>query len=314
MKVSSRGYGDAVRGLSHGKGAKVSLGRGTPAKREGSDGDLTLRNTDRGVILYAKYGGHWYSIHTSQPLVAGMIIMWAGTVATIPGNWAICDGNNGTPDLRSRFIIASGTTDTYAGLGSKVDPGDNYLASDLPVTGQTDIWTEAAQEVVADSVHTCSIGTGTHGGNTAICGASTAHVLATARLPGHVHTFNDTYRSGAVTTGLGGSTGTGTGTTSPTDNTTGTTGANGYKHLHNIPPLTLDTYAAAGLPTADGSTTYSEGAGVTYGSHSLQPDADKKPVVDMYCLAFIMFMGGGAEPGTEGWNWGGGSTELGRIG
>lgn len=38
----------------------------------------------------------------------GAIIMWSGTVASIPAGWAFCDGANGTPDLRKRFVIASG--------------------------------------------------------------------------------------------------------------------------------------------------------------------------------------------------------------
>jgi hypothetical protein len=37
----------------------------------------------------------------------GGIIMWSGTVATIPSGWALCNGSNGTPDLRDRFIIGA---------------------------------------------------------------------------------------------------------------------------------------------------------------------------------------------------------------
>lgn len=36
--------------------------------------------------------------------VAGTLIMWSGALATIPTGWALCDGANGTPDLRDRFI------------------------------------------------------------------------------------------------------------------------------------------------------------------------------------------------------------------
>ena len=36
----------------------------------------------------------------------GGIIMWSGTTA--PANWALCDGQNGRPDLRGRFILGSG--------------------------------------------------------------------------------------------------------------------------------------------------------------------------------------------------------------
>ena len=37
--------------------------------------------------------------------VSGMIIMWNSTVASIPTGFVLCDGNNGTPDLRGRFVV-----------------------------------------------------------------------------------------------------------------------------------------------------------------------------------------------------------------
>jgi hypothetical protein len=39
---------------------------------------------------------------------AGLIAMWSGSVANIPSGWALCDGSNGTPDLRDRFIVGAG--------------------------------------------------------------------------------------------------------------------------------------------------------------------------------------------------------------
>ncbi|CAF1627398.1 unnamed protein product [Adineta ricciae] len=49
------------------------------------------------------------------PLVPpGMIMLWSGSVATVPLGWAVCDGTQGTPDLRDRFILGSGTGAQYA--------------------------------------------------------------------------------------------------------------------------------------------------------------------------------------------------------
>lgn len=38
----------------------------------------------------------------------GAITMWSGTVDTIPTGWALCDGQNGTPNLQGRFVIGYG--------------------------------------------------------------------------------------------------------------------------------------------------------------------------------------------------------------
>lgn len=42
---------------------------------------------------------------------SGIIVMWSGSVANVPTGWALCDGSNGTPDLRDRFIVGAG--DSY---------------------------------------------------------------------------------------------------------------------------------------------------------------------------------------------------------
>jgi hypothetical protein len=40
----------------------------------------------------------------------GGIILWSGSVASIPVGWALCDGTNGTPNLTNQFIIGAGGT------------------------------------------------------------------------------------------------------------------------------------------------------------------------------------------------------------
>ncbi len=63
-------------------------------------------------------------------LPAGLIVMWSGLVANIPDGWYICDGSNGTPDLRDKFILSVGTAEepgatggstTYTHAGTAVD-------------------------------------------------------------------------------------------------------------------------------------------------------------------------------------------------
>jgi microcystin-dependent protein len=37
----------------------------------------------------------------------GTIVMWSGSIASIPLGWQLCDGTNGTPDLRDQFIVGA---------------------------------------------------------------------------------------------------------------------------------------------------------------------------------------------------------------
>ena len=54
-------------------------------------------------------------------LPTGVITMWSGSVATIPSGWYLCDGANGTPDLRDRFIVGAGSTYSVAGTGGSAN-------------------------------------------------------------------------------------------------------------------------------------------------------------------------------------------------
>jgi len=40
-------------------------------------------------------------------MISGGILLWSGSIATIPGGFVLCDGNNGTPDLRNKFIVGA---------------------------------------------------------------------------------------------------------------------------------------------------------------------------------------------------------------
>ncbi len=55
----------------------------------------------------------------------GGIIMWSGTLATIPTGWTLCDGTNSTPDLRDRFIV---------GAADGADPGATGGANNVTLT------------------------------------------------------------------------------------------------------------------------------------------------------------------------------------
>ena len=92
------------------------------------------------------------SFDPQSVFTAGMIMMFYGDVGDIPSGWALCDGNNGRPDLRNRFIV---------GVGS------DYVLGD---TGGDDLLT------------------GLVTGEGGAAGATTeAHVLTIDEIPAHHH-------------------------------------------------------------------------------------------------------------------------------
>jgi len=58
----------------------------------------------------------------SAPAVpTGGIILWSGSTGSIPATWFLCDGTNGTPDLRNSFIVGAGSTYAVNATGGTAD-------------------------------------------------------------------------------------------------------------------------------------------------------------------------------------------------
>lgn len=88
---------------------------------------------------------------------SGLIVMWSGSIASIPAGWAFCNGASGTPDLRNQFVIAASEDDagvataiingTRQQFGGDIDhdhtlqAGDRML--DIAPAGDTGITTDA---------------------------------------------------------------------------------------------------------------------------------------------------------------------------
>lgn len=69
----------------------------------------------------------------------GAIMMWSGAIA--PDNWHICDGTSGTPNLRNRFIVGSGSSYGIGDTGGEatVTLDVNQMPSHIhPYSGTTD--------------------------------------------------------------------------------------------------------------------------------------------------------------------------------
>jgi hypothetical protein len=61
----------------------------------------------RAVAVKADETGLEFASSPVGGVPVGGIIMWSGTIAAIPANWQLCNGTNGTPDLRDRFVVGA---------------------------------------------------------------------------------------------------------------------------------------------------------------------------------------------------------------
>ena len=57
----------------------------------------------------------------ATPIPTGGILLWSGSIGSIPAGWVLCNGNNGTPDLRNRFIVGAGSTYAVDATGGSAD-------------------------------------------------------------------------------------------------------------------------------------------------------------------------------------------------
>jgi hypothetical protein len=91
----------------------------------------------------------------------GMICLWSGSSASIPAGYHACDGTNGTPDLRDKFVLGAGgslatsggaTTSSSDSAGTPAITPTSLTVAQLPVHNHTGITGDS-------TVNTGSIGT-----------------------------------------------------------------------------------------------------------------------------------------------------------
>ena len=57
----------------------------------------------------------------ATPTPSGVIVLWSGSIGSIPAGWYLCNGNNGTPDLRDRFVVGAGSTYSVDATGGSAN-------------------------------------------------------------------------------------------------------------------------------------------------------------------------------------------------
>jgi hypothetical protein len=84
---------------------------------------LVLEDSSNNVIATYDniYGILGTTSVTGTSLPSGCIIMWSGAIGSIPSGFYLCDGTNGTPNLRDRFIVGAGNAYSVAQTGGSTD-------------------------------------------------------------------------------------------------------------------------------------------------------------------------------------------------
>jgi hypothetical protein len=81
--------------------------------------------TDSSDVTIQTYDNLYGIIGTAPspptPTPAGVIVLWSGSIGSIPSGWVLCNGSNGTPDLRNRFIVGAGSTYAVDATGGSAD-------------------------------------------------------------------------------------------------------------------------------------------------------------------------------------------------
>ena len=128
--------------------------------------DVTIQTYDN---LYGILGVVPTVAPSSVP--AGCILLWSGSIGSIPAGFVLCNGSNSTPDLRDRFVVGAGSS--YA-----VDATGGSANSILPTH------THVATSVVTDPGHNHGVagGGGSTGGSFGNYAGSSTNVLSETKV------------------------------------------------------------------------------------------------------------------------------------
>ena len=77
--------------------------------------DVTIQTYDN---LYGIIGA---TPPAATPIPAGGIFLWSGSIGSIPAGYVLCNGSNGTPDLRDRFVVGAGSTYSVDATGGSAN-------------------------------------------------------------------------------------------------------------------------------------------------------------------------------------------------
>lgn len=213
---------------------------------------------------------------SSGSIPAGVIVMWSGTLASIPSGWALCDGSGGTPDLRSRFIkgAAAGLDPGATGGAATHSHGAGSLA-DAAASAGTPAGTVSAPVFTGSALSGHSHGVGSLADTAVSAGTPAGTVGAIAATA-----------TAAIVSSVAGS-GNNLANNSHTHPAPTFTGSALASHSHGLTGSTASV--SAGTPAGTNSAPTFTGSALATHQHGISGStaaASSEP--EYYALAFIM--------------------------
>ena len=146
----------------------------------------------------------------SASIPSGVICIWSGNQNNIPTGWALCDGNNGTPNLSNRFVLGYGSKSCGSSGGSETVslstsnmPSHSHSASSTLSVGNAG---SHSHTVTVDSSsggstgRACTLNAHTHSITVLKSASSSSKSYTTSNTGSHNHTL-----SGSISIGSSGS-------------------------------------------------------------------------------------------------------------
>lgn len=129
---------------------------------QGGTGTTAAANAANGVVVLnasAQLPAVSGALLTGLSAVpSGCILLWSGSIATIPTGYVLCNGANSTPDLRNRFVMAAGDTYAVDATGDGSIPAHIHTVS---VGNSVGSGAAGGPQAVSSTINTSSFGTGT---------------------------------------------------------------------------------------------------------------------------------------------------------
>lgn len=172
-------------------------------------------------------------------LPAGVIVMWSGSIATIPSGWALCNGAGGTPDLRDRFVVGAGSSYAVGNTGgantvtlttSNIPSHTHSISGSGTTSGQSNDHTHSGTTAATNVDHTHN-GSGTTGNQ------SNDHVHGGSGTTSAIdinHTHNGSGTTGGFSNDHTHSGATGSENQNHTHTFSANTGGQSANHVHGV--------------------------------------------------------------------------------